>query len=435
NVGVTCTSQAGLPAERISFQDPEDFEPDHVFAALSVFEALRTRRSRLQNDATFAAEAQAICEISAPPEAPQDDPVEESSTSPPVSPSDVLGAALERTEAAQKPMLQQLAEGHLDIDAFTRRIVQPYVLQKSDPRKPELIAAVDAAIADSMRRLLHDPNWQGVESAWRGIQLLIRRLETGRELQISVLSVSRSDLRQDVCGQEDLTRSQLYKVLLDGVEIAGANPWSAVLGDFVFGDSQDDVQFLGRLARMHHAAGSRFVTAASPAVVGCCDLAQQPDPHDWQPRSNEQVENWNELRGLSASASVNLLLPRILGRRPYGADSNPVEAFAFDEIPGGEPHEAYLWMNPAYAAGVLLGQRFIRSGGNDPADWEPQLDRLPMHVYETEEDSMIKPCGEVELSLRAGEVFMERGLSAVYSVRDEDTVRIPPLRPFGQDHR
>ena len=268
---------------------------------------------RLQNDATFAVEAQAICEQSvASPSVSQPDlkePRDQQGGSQSTSPADVLGAALERTEAAQKPMLQQLAEGHLDIDALTRQIVQPYVLQKSDPRKPEFLAAVDAAIAGAMRDVLHDPAWQRVEAAWRGVQLLLRRLETGRELQVSVLSVSGRDVRDDVCGQNDLTQSRLYQVLQEGSQIAGANPWTAVIADFTFDDSEADVQFLGRLARMHHAVGSRMLAAASPAIAGCTHLRNQTDPADWQQRTPEQIVRWDELRGLAASASVHLLLP------------------------------------------------------------------------------------------------------------------------------
>ncbi len=214
---------------------------------------------------------------------------------------------------------------------------------------------------------------------------------------------------------------------MESTGVAGAEPWTAVVGDFAFDTGSSDVDVLGRVAQIHAAAGTVFIAGALPGIVGCADLAQTPDPDDWSSLSQQDAERWKLLRSLPATSNVRLALPRVLARRPYGQDTDPIDSFQFEEIPDGTAHSDYLWMNAAFAVTILLGQSFTRAGWEFMSSWEPTLENLPMHVYDVDGESEIKPCGEVELLLRAGHVFAEHGLTAVHSVRGHDSVRIPSL--------
>ena len=429
NVRVEISGGANVPDVEIPVREMEDFHPDRLFQQLDLFAALRDRRQRLEDDQTFTAEAEAI--LAAQGRTDDSKPTLQSEPAPPAthaSPSELLSEALEQTEAIQKPIAQQIAEGSLNIDDFVRRLVAPYVIDKADPRQAEFIDGVDDAIAETMRQLLHHPAFQYTEAAWLGIKMLVRRLETDATLQIGLVNISKQQLAEDLCGNDDLTKSELYKLLVDDTDVAGAEPWTVVVGNYTFGASLNDTNLLGRVAQVHAAAGSVFVAGASPSIVGCEDLPALPDPDDWTPLTGEAARTWQALRTLSATAHVALAMPRVLARRPYGADTDPIDSFRFEEIADGRVHHDYLWINAAFVVATLLGRSFSHAGWSLSAAWSPELDGLPIHVYSDDDESVLKPCGEVELILRAGSVLSDSGLTAVHSVRGQGSVRIPSLR-------
>jgi type VI secretion system protein ImpC len=436
---VTIQGDPRLPDMTITFEEWEDFHPDRLYQRLEVFAALRTRRQRLESDATFAEEAKAILdagELVAPetaePQTPEAPPPSESADSGDVV-GDLLSAAVEQTEVARKPVLEQIVAGNLNVDAMVQQLVRPYVLQKSDPRKPEFLAAVDEAISETMRYLLRHPAFRRVERAWLGIRMLARRLETDRTLQISLLNVPEPQLRHDVCRDDDLSGSQLYNLLVNEPSVAGGEPWTVVVGDFTFDGSSESTDLLGRVAQIHDVAGSVFVAGGAASIVGCESLATCSDPDDWNAPDDDVLERWNAVRSLPAARRVVLALPRVMGRRPYGADSEPLESFSFEEVPEVKDHEDFPWVNAAFAVATLLGESFSRGGWSVSAAWQPSLEKLPLYVYEEAGESLLKPCGEVELQLRAGRKLAEAGLTAVHSVRDHDAVLIPSLVCLSND--
>jgi len=430
---IAIRGDAQLPDMDIPITDLDDFHPDHLFRQLPVFEALRLRRKRLDNDKTFAAEAKAILDSGEIPESgstPESQPKDDISDASPDSGQvvgDLLGAAVQQTEAAQKPILDQIVDGGLNVDALAQQLVRPYVLKKSDPRKPEFLAAVDLTIAQTMNRLLHHAAFQRVERAWLGLKMLTRRLETDSTLQIQILHLPEADLRTDICGDDDLTKSRLYKMLVDETSTAGGEPWTVVVGDYIFGPDADSATLLGRLIQIHEAAGSVFISGAGSEVVGCSSFDQQSDPDDWTSLADEDAQRWDDVRSLTGARRVILAMPRVLARRPYGSESDPVDSFAFEELSDEPDHEDYLWLNAAFAVTTLLGQSFTEGGWEISSSWIPDLGNLPLHVYEEIGDSVVKPCAETALVLRAVERFAEAGVTAVLSVRDHDSVKIPSL--------
>jgi type VI secretion system protein ImpC len=55
-------------------------------------------------------------------------------------------------------------------------------------------------------------------------------------------------------------------------------------------------------------------------------------------------------------------MPRFLARLPYGAKTNPVEEFNFEEETAGGEHGAYTWANSAYAMAVNINNSFKMYG-------------------------------------------------------------------------
>ena len=70
---------------------------------------------------------------------------------------------------------------------------------------------------------------------------------------------------------------------------------------------------------------------------------------------------WRSFRDSPDSRYLALAMPRFLGRPVYGAKSEPIEEFAFEEETGGD-HDKHLWVNASYAMGVRVTEAFSTWG-------------------------------------------------------------------------
>ena len=422
-VGVRLQLDPGSPPVEIRFSEVDDFHPDSLYERLELFEALRTTRRRLQNAKSFDATAAEI-QAAAQGHSAGDD---EDTTSPDAS--DVAGLfeqTLEQTTARGKTLEQRISEGDVDWNQYAREIVEPFVVAKTDPRQAEFIAGVDEAISQSMRRLLHHPEFQRIESAWRGMHFMSRRIETDVRLRLFLMDVSKSELADDLRAGDDLQESDVYRVLVDEVFGKPGTPsWSLILADYTFDDSDEDVETLGRLSRVLAAAGAPMISGGSSQITGRTDLGAADDDED--ARSLDRETEWRSLRDLPESRFVALAQPRILMRTPYGDRSSPIEAFTFEEIAPPAPHEDFLWGNPAFGIGTLLAQAFSRSGWGLRSAMSPELEDLPVHVFDEDGESRMTPCAEVILDPSVAEAVASRGLVPLYSLPQRDAVQIPRL--------
>jgi len=316
--------------------------------------------------------------------------------------------------------------GNVDWNAFMREVVAPFAIPKANPQQGELVAQVDTATSGLLRTLLHQPDFQALEAAWRGLYFLVRRLETDSSLKIGLIDVSRAEMSADLASADDLGTSGLYKLLVEStVGTPGAAPWAVLTGLYTFGPTQADAELLGRLAQVAKHAGAPFLTAASSLTLGCKSFDDTPDPDDWTHQLDATGRDaWAALRKLPEATSLGLLLPRFLLRLPHGKETNPVESFDFEEVPEGQPHEGYLWGNPALALAYLLGDAFTRAGWDVTNGLAAELKDLPVHVYKRDRETQMKPCAETVLSDRAADRIQEHGIMPLLSVQDQDSVQL-----------
>ena len=97
-------------------------------------------------------------------------------------------------------------------------------------------------------------------------------------------------------------------------------------------------------------------------------------------------------------------MPRFLSRLPYGASTNPVDEFDFEEETDGSDHSKYAWSNAAYAMAVNINRSFkyygwgtsirgVESGG--------LVENLPCHTFPTDDGGVdIKCPTEIAISDR-----------------------------------
>lgn len=425
--------EPGTPAIELAFQELEDFHPDELYQKLDVFQALRQARQRLLDPATFeeaAAELRSAGEPASNDDAPSPDDSAVAAPSPEASPEDDA-ALLDRLlgeRPAGRPAAETAAQGP-DLTDFIRQIVEPHIvsLPKTHPQQQELVASVDAAAAALMRSILHHPDFQALESAWRSVYWLIRRLELGEELKLSLVDVTKEELTADVIETgDDLRASALHTLLIDrSAEVAGEPSWSLIVGHYAFGTGADDVALLKAVGEVAPRAGGPFLAEAEPNVLGCRCLSQTPDPADWAKRDAEAEDRWSSLRKDPVASWIGLALPRFLLRLPYGAATDEIEAFEFEELASlDENHDAYLWGNPAVGCAMLIATAFQTRGWSlQPGDCL-DLDSLPVHTFKVAGESRMKPCAEVLLGTRAVDSILSDGLMPLLSYKNRDAVRV-----------
>lgn len=392
--------EAGSPPLAIRFQSLEDFHPDRLYQRLPLFQALRDLRQRLSNPATFKAAAAELSGAAPPPPA-----------RPPAAAS-LLGDILD--EASPTDVEEVLAQAGGDLHGFIQRVLKPHLVPSPDPRQAELVSQVEAAASATLRAILHAPEFQALESLWRGVELVVRQLETGPDLKVYLLDVSDLELRNLLPAGGDPGASPLYALLARDARTA---PWGVLIGAYRFGGSDGDVERLAQLAAIGQALGAPWIAAAAPELAGV-----GPDVGElstWKAPSAA----WQALRGTGLARSLGLVLPGFLARLPYGRGLEECEELAFEELPSGAPDQLVVG-NPALVVAVVLGRSFSENRWSLMRGLEPEVSGLPVGTVGRGPEARVVGPGEAPLSVRAADALMERGFMPLAPLKDTDRVRV-----------
>ena len=412
----------------VEFGSLDDFHPDRLYARLAPFVALRQLRAELADPAQFRRAAAAL---GAAPAAAGG-----WTQAGPAANANDIERLLGRKPAAPPPAAG-IPPG-LDIEGWLRGIVAPHVVPDIADEQAQLIGAADAAIAAEMRRLLHHPAFQSLEANWRGVERLVRELDLGETLQLLLLDVTRDELAQDIeAHRGDLSQSALHRHLCGPqTEPPDGKRWSLLASDLAFGADIDALRLLAALGALAGRAGAPLLATARPSLLGCERADQLVDPKRWQPLDADSAAFWSALRQSPVAPWIGLALPRVLARQPYGKDSDPIAAFAFEELAPRE-HEAYLWGGPAFSLALLAGQAFMEAGWNMDLAAGLDLGDLPSHVYREDGESHQQACAEAAISESAGEAILLQGTMALLSYRNRNAARLlrwqsiaEPLQPL-----
>jgi type VI secretion system protein ImpC len=433
NVEARLSLDPAAPPLAIRFTTLEDFHPDQLFDRLPAFDSLRELRKAARDPTTFAAAAAKAGLLPGGPTVSPAGPAAHAAPPPTPSPSD-FEALLRGPISGPAPARPGAGSG-FDIEAFIRRIIQPHIVAAPSPRQTDVIAAIDRALSDLMRCILHHPGVQSLEAAWRAVHFLITTLETGETLSIHLIDISKTELAADL-GAPDLSRTGLFKLLVEkAARSPGVVPWGLLLGNFTFDATREDAELLGRLAKVCAAAGTPFVAGASSRLVQCDSFARTPDPDHWNAEiAPDAREAWAALRRLSETAFIGLALPRFLLRAPYGAAADPIERFAFEELPECtlDSHERYLWANPAFAVAATIGCAFAEDGWALDFAIGGEVGGLPVHTWREGGEVRAKPCAEAWLTEKAAAILRGAGLIPVHSIRGRDAVRVAGIASIAE---
>lgn len=393
----------------------DDFHPDELFDKLEVFEELASLRQRLGNDRTYKAAAAEVRGWSED----ADEPPAKRKRRKRASRATTVPAAGKLGDFAKLIGKKSAGgDGATDVDELLRSLVTPYVTAAPDPDRDQLIDAVDASLSAAMRAVLHQSEFQSLEAIWRGVDLLVRRLETSRTLQIVLYDISAEELASDLSGADDLESTGLYKLLVEQPALDTAQgAIAAILGYYQFDETPTHAELLGRIAKIAAAANAPFVASIDKRCL---------DREPIQDRPREEVEAWAAVKQLPEAKYLALTVPQFLLRLPYGKKSDPIDAFAFEEFTPQTGVSGMLWGNGVLLVGLMLGQTFAAQGRKKMRLGSIlSFDDMPYHYWtDSDGDQVALPCTDRLLSHKVAETVRSWGYIPLLSLRGQPAVRL-----------
>lgn len=294
-------------------------------------------------------------------------------------------AARERGKSLIKSFVDEVLKGEIRIAPDTEAMINARIAQ------------LDHLVSIQLNEIMHHPEFQQLEAAWRGLKYLLDNTETSTMLKIKVFNASKKELLRDLQRAPEFDQSALFKkVYEEEFGVFGGAPFGALIGNYEFGKSGQDIELLEKVSQVAAAAHAPFLAGASPSMFNLESFTQLDAPRDLaKVFDTTEYARWKTFRDSEDSRYVGLTAPRMLLREPYGRDTVPVEAFDYDEKVDGTDHEKYLWGNAVWALAARITNSFakynwcatirgVESGG--------LVEGLPVHNFRTDSGELIMKC-------------------------------------------
>jgi type VI secretion system protein ImpC len=330
----------------------------------------------------------------------------------------------------EQTRLEPTQEGY----AVARQGVAEFIsemLRSTDRESPvnkrlvdQMVAELDHKIGQQMDAILHHPDVQQLESAWRGLSLLVDRTDFRENIKIEFIHITKDELLDDFEASADVTQSGFYKhVYSSGYGQFGGEPIAAVIGNYYFGPSTPDMKLLNYVASVGAMAHAPFIAAAAPQFFGVEGFQELPNLKEVKDIfDGPRYAKWRALRESEDSRYLGLAMPRFLLRQPYDPLDNPARTFQYTERVQAS-HENYLWGNAAYLMATRITDSFAKYR------WCPNIigpqsggavEDLPVHLYEALGQVQAKIPTEVLVTDRREFELAEEGFIPLTMRKDSD---------------
>ncbi|OZB60512.1 MAG: EvpB family type VI secretion protein [Lysobacterales bacterium 14-68-21] len=330
-----------------------------------------------------------------------------------------------------KPKSERAKE---EVESAVRTLAEQ-VLSKSDIVSDDVtqtinayVAELDRKISEQLNHVMHHEDFQKLESAWRGLHYLVNNTETDQLLKIRVMNISKKELGKTLKRYKGTAWDQspiFKKIYEEEYGQLGGEPYGCLVGDYYFDHSPPDVEMLAGIAQVASAAHAPFIAAANSSLMGMESWNELSNPRDLAKIfSTPDYAAWRSLRESEDAKYLGLTMPRTLARMPYGASTNPVEEFDFEEDTAGADSSKYTWQNAAYAMAVNINRSFkeygwcsrirgIESGG--------AVEGLPVHAFPTDDGGVDMKCPtEIAITDRRSAELDKMGLMPLVHRKNSD---------------
>ena len=291
-----------------------------------------------------------------------------------------------------------------------------------------IIAELDKKLTEQVNAIMHHEDFQKLEGAWRGLHYLVNNTETDEMLKIKVMNISKNELGKTLKKFKGTAwdQSPIFKRMYEEeYGQFGGEPYGCLVGDYYFDQSPQDVEMLGEIAQVAAAAHAPFMAAANPTVMQMDSWQELSNPRDLTKIfQTPEYAGWRSLRESDDARYLGLAMPRYLARLPYGAKTDPVEEFDFEEDTEGADHNKYTWANSAYAMAVNVNRSFkeygwcsrirgVESGG--------AVEGLPTHTFPTDDGGVDMKCPtEIAISDRREAELAKNGFMPLVHKKNSD---------------
>ena len=281
-----------------------------------------------------------------------------------------------------------------------------------------IIAQIDKKLTEQINLIMHHPDFQQLEGTWRGLSYLVNNTETDEMLKIRVLNLSKKDMGKTIKKFKGTAwdQSPLFKKMYeDEFGTPGGEPYGCLVGDYYFDHTPQNVQILEGMAKIASAAHAPFIAAAEPGLMNMDTWQELGNPRDLTKiMQTAEYAPWRSLRESDDARYIGLTMPRFLSRLPYGAKTDPVEEFDFEEDTEGADHSKYCWANSAFAMGVNVNRAFKLYGWCSRirgAESGGMVEGLPTHTFPTDDGGVDMKCPtEIAITDRREAELAKNGL-------------------------
>ncbi len=357
------------------------------------------------------------------------------------------------TRAAEAPVAEQTAFGSSEFESLLQKEFRPksdqarFAVEQAVKTLAEqalsntalisddalrsiegIIAEIDRKLTEQVNLILHNPEFQQLESAWRGLHYLVNNTETDEMLKVRVMNISKKEMHKTLRKFKGTAWDQspiFKKVYEEEFGQFGGEPFGTLVADYHFDHSPPDVELLGEMAKVAAAAHAPLITGADPSLFQMDSWSELANPRDLTKIfQTPEYAAWRSLRESEDAKYIGLAMPRFLGRQPYGAKTDPVEAFAFEEDTSGATSDKYSWVNAAYGMAVNINRSFkeygwcsrirgIESGG--------AVEGLPSHTFPTDDGGVDQKCPtEIAISDRREAELAKNGMMPLIHRKNSD---------------
>lgn len=330
-----------------------------------------------------------------------------------------------------KPKTEQAREAvELAVKTLAEQALSNAVTMSDDSYRTisAIIGEIDRKLSEQINLIIHHEQFQGLENAWRGLHYLVSNTETDEKLKIRFMDISKNELRRNLKRFKGVgwDQSPLFKSIYEAeYGQLGGEPYGCMVADYFFDHTPPDVEMLQSISKVAAAAHTPFISGASPAVMQMDSWQELANPRDLTKIfQNTEYAPWHSLRQSDDSRYIGLAMPRFLGRLPYGAKTNPIDEFDFEENTDGSDHNKYNWINAAYAMAVNINRSFkqygwctsirgVESGG--------VVENLPCHTFPTDDGGVDMKCPtEIAISDRREAELSKNGFIPLLHRKNTD---------------
>ncbi len=338
--------------------------------------------------------------------------------------SELLKKEFKPTSDARKSRIEEAVQTLAQQALSDSKIIGHDVFTTVDAMR----SAIDAKLTEQINQIMHHPDFQTLESAWRGLWYLVGNTSTGKDLKIRVMNISKDETRKMLRQFRDAAwdQSPLFKKIYESeFGQLGGQPFGAFTCDYSFDHSGPDIEVMKGLSKIGAAAHAPFIASASSQLLGMESWQELSNPRDLAKQFDAtDYMAWRSFRDTNDSRYMALTMPRFLGRPLYGANTAPVEEFAFEEDTDGGKHDNYLWLNASYALATRITESFktygwctrirgVESGGT--------VEDLPTALFPTDDGTMDAKCPtEIAISDRREAELSKAGIMALVHRKNTD---------------